>query len=334
MSKGHPRIWVLLGPRTGDNNQALALAEALGLPFETRTLSYNLLRALGGRVLGRSLLSLEKNSQRQIEGPWPDLIIAIGRRSVPVGRWVQRANGGATKLVRIGNPRIDAGLFDLVVTTRQYPVPPGQNVLLLPVAMSRFPMPPPAEADEEKFLAALHRPHLLMAVGGATKYWTLAPDRIAEAARKLAERARKRSGSLIAVASPRTDPHALDAVRAAFDGRRDCALIEGNRPRFPVLLADADEVFVTGDSVSMLSEAIIAGKPVGLIPLDLNPKGHRQLGDTPDAHDNRRRDLRHFWNYLREERLVGTIERPIKGTVADPAQTAAAEVRKLLGDLG
>ena len=30
-----PRIWVLLGPRTGDNNQVLALAEALGLPFDT-----------------------------------------------------------------------------------------------------------------------------------------------------------------------------------------------------------------------------------------------------------------------------------------------------------
>ena len=334
MSGTAPRIWVLLGPRTGDNNQALALAEALGLPFETRTLSYNLLRALGGRVLGKSLLSLERESRRRIEGPWPDLIIAIGRRSVPVGRWIQRANGGATKLVRIGNPRIDAGLFDLVVTTRQYPVLPGDNVLLLPVAMSRFPKQPPPEIDEAKFLAPLHRPHLLMAIGGATKYWTLASDRIAEAAHRLAERARKRGGSLIAVASPRTDPHALDAVRAAFEGRRDCALIEGNRPRFPVLLADADEVFVTGDSVSMLSEAIIAGKPVGLIPLDLNPKGHRQLGETPDEHHGRRRDLRRFWNYLREEKLIGTIERPLKGSVADPAQMAATAVRKLLGDVG
>lgn len=327
------RIWVLLGPRTGDNNQALALAEALGLPFETRTLGYNLLRALGGRVLGKTLLSLEPASRRRIDAPWPDLIIAIGRRSVPVARWIQHANGGATRLVRIGNPRIDPGLFDLVLTTRQYPVAPGDNVILLPVAMSRFPKAPPAEADEERYLADLHRPHLLMAIGGATKYWTLASDRIAEAAHRLAERARKRGGSLIAVASPRTDPHALDAVRAAFEGRRDCALIEGNRPRFPVLLDDADEVFVTGDSVSMLSEAIIAGKPVGLIPLDLNAKGQRQLGDIP-ADYSRRRDLRRFWNYLREERMVGTIERPLKGSVTDPAQTAAAQVRKLLGDLG
>ena len=43
---------------TGDNNQVLALAESLGLPFETRTLDYNLLRKLGPRRLGTSLLSL------------------------------------------------------------------------------------------------------------------------------------------------------------------------------------------------------------------------------------------------------------------------------------
>ena len=27
------RVWALLGPHRGDNNQVLALAEALGLPF-------------------------------------------------------------------------------------------------------------------------------------------------------------------------------------------------------------------------------------------------------------------------------------------------------------
>jgi len=37
---GSPRVWVLLGHRRGDNNQLLALAEALGVPFETRTMTY------------------------------------------------------------------------------------------------------------------------------------------------------------------------------------------------------------------------------------------------------------------------------------------------------
>jgi mitochondrial fission protein ELM1 len=129
-----PRIWVLLGPRTGDNNQALALAEALGLPFETRTLAYNPLQALSV-WLPPTAATLDRESRRRLNAPWPDLVIAIGRRSVPVARWLKRKSGGRAKLVRIGHPRIDPGLFDLVITTRQYPVPPGDNVLLLPLAM-------------------------------------------------------------------------------------------------------------------------------------------------------------------------------------------------------
>ena len=38
------RVWALLGPHRGDNNQVLALAEALGLPFEEKWLSYNQFR--------------------------------------------------------------------------------------------------------------------------------------------------------------------------------------------------------------------------------------------------------------------------------------------------
>ena len=43
---GAPRIWLLIGHRRGDNNQVLALGEALGVPFETRTMAYRWLAQL------------------------------------------------------------------------------------------------------------------------------------------------------------------------------------------------------------------------------------------------------------------------------------------------
>lgn len=324
-----PRIWVLLGPRTGDNNQALALAEALGLPFETRTLTYNPLQALSVWLPGTAL-TLDRASRRHLRPPWPDLVIAIGRRSVPVARWIRRRSGGRTKLVRIGHPRIDPALFDLVVTTRQYPVPPGDNVLLLALAMSRFSQAPEPTAEEAEWLAALSSPRRLLAIGGATKYWDLSGQRVAEAVTKLQERA----GVLIVATSRRTDPAVTQAVRAVLapSGR----LVEGAFPRFPVLMAAADEIFVTGDSVSMLSEAILTGKPVGLVPIEQDEKGRRKLGDQPQnaGPDARRRDLRRFWNYLAEEKLIGTVDRPVAARVENPVATAARAVRGLLGDLG
>lgn len=324
-----PRIWVLLGPRTGDNNQALALAEELGLPFETRSLAYNQLQALSVWLPGTAL-TLDRDSRRQLQPPWPDLVIAIGRRSVPVARWIKRQNKGRTKLVRIGHPRINPGLFDLVITTRQYPVPPGENVLLLPLAMSRFSTPPQPTAEEAQWLAGLQEPHRLLAIGGATKYWLLSADHVADAVRKL----KLRGGSLVIATSRRTDPEVTEKLRAALSPSD--RLVDGPFPRFPVLLDAADEIFVTGDSVSMLSEAILTGKPVGLVPIEQDEKGRKKLGNAPQdiGPDARRRDLRRFWNYLREEGLIGTVDQPMAANVENPVETAARAVKNLLGDLG
>ena len=324
-----PRIWVLLGPRTGDNNQALALAEGLGLPFETRTLAYNVLQALSV-WLPPTALTLDRGSRKHLQPPWPDLVIAIGRRSVPVARWIRKRSGGRTMLVRIGHPRIDPALFDLVITTRQYPVPPGGNVLLLPLAMSRFATPPEPTAEEAEWLSGLPSPRRLLAIGGATKYWSLSAERVAEAVKALEQR----DGSLIVATSRRTDPQVTEAVSAALAS--PARLVDGSFPRFPVLLNAADEIFVTGDSVSMLSEAILTGKPVGLVPIVQDEKGRRKLGEAPQdaGPDARRRDLRRFWDHLRDRKQVGTVEQPVAAKVENPVDTAAHAVRALLGDFG
>ena len=186
------RIWVLLGPRTGDNNQALALAEALGLPFETRTLDYNP-AAVTERLAARDRATLDRPAASTFSrlGPtWSSPSAAAACRS-PAGS--ESRIFGRTKLVRIGHPRIDPKLFDLVITTRQYPVPPGDNVLLLPLAMSRFSTPPVAtDRRGSAWLAALPSPRRLLAIGGATKYWSLSPRHVTSACKDSAASAAAR----------------------------------------------------------------------------------------------------------------------------------------------
>jgi mitochondrial fission protein ELM1 len=257
-------------------------------------------------------------------------VIAIGRRSVPVARWIRKRNGGRTRLVRIGHPRIDPSLFDLVVTTRQYPVPPGDNVVLLPLAMSRFSTPPEPTAEEAAWLAELPTPRRLLAIGGATKYWSLSATTVADAVQNL----QLGNGTLIVATSRRTDLEVTEAVRSVL--LPTSRLVDGAFPRFPVLLNEADEIFVTGDSVSMLSEAILTGRPVGLLPIEQDEKGRRKLGQAPQdaGPDARRRDLRRFWDYLTEQKLIGTVDEPVAAEVENPVATAARAVRALLGDLG
>ena len=322
------QVWVLIGERTGDNNQALALAEALGLPFEIKQLSYNALQPLSV-WLPPTVLTLTQAARVSLQPPWPNLVITIGRRSVPVARWIKRQNVGRTRLVHIGHPRIDPKSFDLVVTTRQYPVPPGANVVLLPVAMSRHLEPPEPGAAEVKWLAAVPTPRSLLAIGGATKYWTLPIQRIE---RVVADNAPGKS--LIVVTSRRTDPALVERLREQAAANPDVRLVDGPSPRFAVLMAAADEIFVTGDSVSMLSEAVLTGKPVALIPIEQDDKGRRSLGPEPreTGPDARRRDLRRFWNYLIEEGMIGTIDEGPKraNAIPNPNRIAADAVRRLL----
>lgn len=321
-----PVIWALLGDKTGDNNQLRALAELIGLPFEAKQLSYNLLRAVPPRLLGTSLLSLTSEARRQLRPPWPDLVIAIGRRSVATARWLKKRHGA--KLVLMGHPRVDPRHFDLVITTRQYPVPRHDNVILLPMSMSRLGERPATNQSEATLLDALPRPHLVLALGGPTKYWELDAMVVGQAVDDLLARAKRLGGTLLAIGSRRTPAEVVATVRDKVGER----LIENPAIRFATLLHDADEIFVTADSISMLSEAIQTGKPIGMVPINLTDKGRQRLGERPGEQRHRHRDLRHIWDYLRERGLVGTVAKPQSGDWnSDAVRDAADAVRKLIG---
>jgi mitochondrial fission protein ELM1 len=331
MSERPPRIWLLLGSRRGDNNQVLALGEALGLPFETRTLSYRPMWGVLLKLFPKGLVHLRSGSRRWLKPPWPDLVIGIGRRSVPVARWIRDKSGERAKLVRLGHPRAPNELFDLVLTTRQYPVPQGDNVVVLPLALNRFRKPPAATAEEQAYLDSRPRPHLLLSLGGTAPMWRLHIAALGEAAANLAERAAAAGGTLIVVGSPRTPGEAWQAVLEATQASGNVAIV-ASEVRYPVLLGDADEQFVTADSVSMISEAVLTGKPVGLIPVEPDARGRRHF-EGSDPASTQVRDPRRFWADVSSRGLVGTVEEPKRGEVEDPVETAVAAVKRRLGSL-
>ena len=325
----HPRIWLLLGPRRGDNNQLLALGEGLGLPFETRTLAYRKSARAIMKLAPSSIAHVTPQSRSWLEPPWPDLVVGIGRRSVPVARWIREQGGGAARLVRLGHPRAPSSWFDLVLTTHQYPVRDAANVVRLPLAMNRFTRPPAPTAAEQSLLDSLPRPHFLLSLGGNAPMWRLDHEALAEAVQTLLARARRERGTLIVIPSPRTSEGSLDLVRSAI-GDDGNAMICAGELRYPVALGDADEHFVTADSVSMISEAIGTGKPVGLIAVEPDTRGRLRL--SPDHDDGRLRDPRRFWKHVESLGLAGTVAHPRKGRAGDPVAIAVDAIRARLGD--
>ena len=330
-ASGRAAMWVLLGPHRGDNNQVLALAEALGVPFRTIQLWYKRFAHVPAVLRSVTISQLEDECRAEIAPPWPSIILGIGQRSVPVARYIQRESGGRAKIVRLGDPMISHDYFDLVITTTQYAVRDADNVVRLPLTITdQYKVQP--NKLEERWLESFERPQRLLVIGGKTSLWRFNPELISEAAGRLQDRAARAGGSVIAVTSPRTS-HAL--VQAAKARLGDHAVVTGPFPRYGALLHSADEIHVTGDSVSMLSDAIASAKPVGLIPLERDAVAKFvELAGKIRGHPYRMRDLDKFWADLRARSLVGTLDNPVCGTLdISPIDTAVAAVRALTGDV-
>ncbi|HET9811294.1 MAG TPA: ELM1/GtrOC1 family putative glycosyltransferase [Sphingomicrobium sp.] len=319
-------VWVLLGPHVGDNNQLLRLAGELGLPFRTIELRYNPIHLLQPELLGPTLASLDRDSASRIQPPWPRLVLGSGHRSVPIALAIRDLSGGSARLVRLGNPRFDPAAFDLVVTTPQYRVVDAPNVIRLETAIGTAPKVEPAR-EEAQWLDKLQRPHRLLLIGGGTFMWKLEPLFLDAAASTLRA---KPGGSVVAVSSGRTDPAAMTAVAKALRGSEH-GLVWGRFPRYPVVLNDADEIYVTADSVAMVSDAIATGKPVGLVLPTKTLAGRlfyalEKLGISVPV-----RDVRRFWSHAARQRFAGTIDDPVASDVGTHSlDKAVSTVRGLL----
>jgi mitochondrial fission protein ELM1 len=328
------RVWALLGPHRGDNNQVLALAEALGLPFEEKSLHYNQLRRLQPALLGPTLRSVATDARGQLEGEPPDLTISTGHRSVPVVLALQRRSGERMRAVHLGYPRVSPSHFDLVVPTPEYPVPDATNVVRIPFALSPHRAREVDQADRE-LLAAYPHPHRLLLIGGPTLYWQLPVDDMVKAIRQLVDAAEANGGSVVAVGSPRSPVELLTAVRATLETSTAPFLFVPNDgpPAYPALVEAADEIYVTADSVAMVADAVSTRKPVGILPISKSRLGRIVIALADLVRPGKRlfpRDLRFFWASLREHGFGGTIDSPEQSDPPDFTEEIAERVRQLL----
>jgi uncharacterized protein len=309
------RIWALTGARAGDNDQVIALAEAIGLPFEIRKLEFNALCNLGPRLLGRSLASLTGSSRAAlfVDEP-PDLTISTGHRSVPAVQALRHRSGGRMRSIHVGFPRISPAKFDLVITTPQYPIAGHPNLLRIPYALTRAAIAE-ADASDRGGLASLPHPVQLLIVGGPTLFWEIDQQALLETLTHMLAEAARQGGSLVVTTSPRT-PKALQRQIADKLEASDVPTFlvpPGSAPAYSSLLDIADSIRVTADSVSMISDAIWTGKPLGIVPVANSAAGAMYMSLMSRLRPGRPvypQDLRLFWNALERIGVTEELNKP------------------------
>lgn len=274
-----PRVWLLTDDRPGHRTQVIGLARGLGWPWEEKRLAFNWLNRLPNQLLGASLMSLDRGSARCAE-PWPDLVIGMGRRVVPVARWIKCQSGGRTRIVLLGRKAAnDPRGIDLTVACAHFQLLPHPALVELVV--------PPTQVDEAALAAArathpgllddLPQPRVLLLVGGPTVQHRLDAAFAGRMAGGVAAAARRLGGGLAIVTSRRTPDAAIAAMRvAAPDAHFHVWSRDRHENPYLAYLASADLIVVTGESESMLAEAAATRRPMTIYPLEPRAPGLKQ----------------------------------------------------------
>ena len=261
-----PLIWVVSGYRAGENTQVSALADRLGLPWLRKDLEFNALAGPIGLAKMSSRSGVEVDSSSILAPPWPDLVISAGLKNEPVCRWIKRASGGRTKLVFLGRVWAPRDAFDLIVTTPQYRLPQLDNVLHN--LCTQHPITPEKMAVEhERWHAqfdSMPSPRIGVLVGGDSGPYALGRHAGLRLAQELMTLHEEVGGSILVTSSARTRPVVIDVLEHALP---ESSFVYRWRPRgrtnpFLGILAHADMLVVTCDSIAMISEAAATGKPV------------------------------------------------------------------------
>ena len=316
-----PVVWALVDDRAGNRSQCLGVAEALGLGFAIRELSYGWAGRLPNVLLGASFAGLTAASRAALRSPWPGLVVTAGRRTAPVARAIKRLAGGRTFLVQVMDPgRAGAGAFDLIAQPR-HDLPAGRPGTFPITGAPHRITPSLLNAAAQRWrprLKGLPRPWIALIVGGSTRRRAFDAETARTLGRMASAMARDAGGSLLVSTSRRTGAAAA-ALSAAIDVPSHVYRWgEGGDNPYPGYLALADAVVVTGDSVSMCSEACATAGPVYIYaPTETTQAKHARL---------------------HAELFAAGYARPMTGALEawshpplNPAAEVAREIRRRLG---
>ena len=267
IDRNNRTTWTLTDGHAGNLRQALSLAGALGLE-SARNWSLDPRApwrwAAPRRLPGAGFAFGPEFTMALREAP-PALAIGCGRQAALATRLSREAGA---KAVQILDPRIDPAHWDLVVAPEHDGLA-GPNVITLLGSLNPVDDAWLARARADfPTLAMLPRPRIALLLGGSSRHARFdraAFDRLAA----IVSGVLAGGGSILATASRRTDPGVSAALRARMDdgsgdGWQGVAWLgadDGPNP-YPGLLAWADRIVCTPDSVNMVSEACATWAPV------------------------------------------------------------------------
>jgi uncharacterized protein len=259
----HATCWVLTDGKAGDEAQCLGVAECLGLKPIIRHVNPRapFVWAMPWGPIDPA--EAPNKPKSPIALPAPDILIASGRRSVAYVRRIKRDTNGKTLTVMLKDPRTGTSAADLIWVPEHDKLR-GSNVITTLTSPHRISLAKLASAKSivPDWLEST-RTTVGVLLGGDSQHHQFKAADINRFVQHLT--AITMTGAKIIVTPSRRTPGDLAEAIQSLCAQTNGFYWNGEEDNpYLSILAHADHIVATADSVNMVGEAAATGKPIHL----------------------------------------------------------------------
>ena len=239
-------------------SQVEGLAKALDIDFTHHTVELNNF----WKMVPPKITPISQSVYKKIDHENFDVIISCGRKSVIPSIHLKNNSNKKVFNIHIQDPKVDLKHFDFIVAPEHDSIK-GQNVISTKGAIHYLTE---NEINENKdylnsFIKKDKRIIWTLIMGGPTKYYDYSTKNIKEIFTTLSKLSKEHNFQLVIIPSMRTPTNIIQYANDYF-GDDHTVIMDVDKKAYLSALAIAQNIIVTCDSSSMISEAALTGKPI------------------------------------------------------------------------
>ena len=270
-------------------SQVEGLAKALDIDFTHHTVELNNF----WKMVPPKITPISQSVYKKIDHENFDIIISCGRKSVIPSIHLKNNSNKKVFNIHIQDPKVDLKHFDFIVAPEHDSIK-GQNVIITKGAIHYLTE---NEINENKdylnsFIKKDERIIWTLIMGGPTRYYDYSTKNIKEIFTTLSKLSKKHNFQLVIIPSMRTPTNIIQYTNDYFGGDHT-VIMDVDKKAYLSALAIAQNIIVTCDSSSMISEAALTGKPIYIASI------------LPKKNDKRFQRFRNLFRELNITRNLG-----------------------------
>ena len=270
-------------------SQVEGLAKALDIDFTHHKVEPNHL----WKFIPPNFSPVSQNVFKKIDHDDFDVIISCGRKSVIPSIHLKNTANKKVFNIHIQDPKVDLNNFDFIVAPEHDAIQ-GQNVISTKGAIHYLTEKEISENKDylNSFIKKDERKIWTLILGGPTKYYDYSTKNMKHIFTSLYKLLKKHDFQLVVIPSMRTPINTIHYAREFF-GDNHTIIMDVDKKAYLSALALSENIVVTCDSSSMISEAALTGKPIYIASI------------LPRKNDKRFQSFRNLFRELNITRNLG-----------------------------